>query len=329
MNTQNRQKSHQRNTEVEELLKELNGLLAIAENEVKVEYEAPKYPCVFVVGCARSGTTLLMQHLASLNIFAYPSNLMSRFYDTPAIGAKLHHLLINLDSKKEVFGRDQTTYFESNLGKTKGAASPHEFWYFWRRFFKFREIQQLSEAELNNVHLELFLKDLAKIEQVFNRPLLMKAMILNWHLSHLAKLLPKAIFIFVQRNPLYVMQSLWKARLDFFGDINQWYSFKPPEYWELKNKSVYEQLAGQVFYTNQAISKELAKIDDDHKIFLEYEDFCQDPENILETLKEKMKDQDFDSTINESKKSIFQNTNKISINATDFKKLESAYQAYL
>ena len=35
---------------------------------------------VLVVGGPRSGSTVMMQWLASSGVFAYPSNLLSRFY---------------------------------------------------------------------------------------------------------------------------------------------------------------------------------------------------------------------------------------------------------
>ena len=283
-----RLKKHQRNEEVERLLKELNSVLAVAEQNLAVAYDVPKYPLVFVMGCARSGTTLMMQWLADLGHFAYPSNLMSRFYDAPYVGAKIHKLLLELDDKKEVFASHESISFTSDLGKTKGAASPHEFWYFWRRFFSFEEIQKLSEEALNQVKTSVFLQDLAKIEQVFNRPLAMKAMWMNWHIPFLAKLLPKAIFVFVKRESLYNENSLRQARLNFYGNVETWYSFKPPEYVDLKEQDVDAQLKGQVFYTNQAIEQGLKEISRQNQLTVPYEGFCLNPKHTFEQLRVKM-----------------------------------------
>lgn len=283
-----RLKKHQRNEEVERLLQELNRVLAVAEQDLMVAYDVPQYPLVFVMGCARSGTTLMMQWLASLGHFAYPSNLMSRFYDAPYIGAKMQKLLVELDDKKEVFASHNSTSFVSDLGKTKGAASPHEFWYFWRRFFSFGEIQKLSEEVLNQTQTSVFLQDLAKMEQVFDRPLAMKAMWMNWHIPFLANLLPKAIFVFVKRKPLYNEQSLRQARLNFYGNVETWYSFKPPEYVDLKELAVDAQLKGQVFYTNQAIEQGLSTVSTQNQLTVHYEDFCINPKHVFEQLRVKM-----------------------------------------
>ena len=42
------------------------------------------------------------------------------------------------------------------------------------------------------------------------------------------------MFLHIKRQPAYNIQSLLKARNNYYGDIRGWYSFKPPEYDELK-----------------------------------------------------------------------------------------------
>ena len=90
---QQRQTSYQRNTGLESLLNEINSLLAPVEAGVRERFGKPRLPLILVVGAPRSGTTLVTQWLAAMGGFAYPSNLLSRFFQAPYIGALLQQML--------------------------------------------------------------------------------------------------------------------------------------------------------------------------------------------------------------------------------------------
>lgn len=274
---------HKRSNALEALLEKVNGLLEAPELDAVSNLVQPKMPAVFIVGNPRSGTTLLYQWLAASGLFAYPSNIMSRFYNAPYVGGLIHKIFVDHDKHGELF-RNSRTDFVSRLGKTRGADAPHEFWYFWRRFFKFGKIQQLSEAALSKVDRELFLKELAAIEYCFGKPLLLKALIMNWNMAYLNQLLHKPLFLFIKRNEMHNMASLYKARILFFNDPGRWYSFKPPEYETLKGKNVYAQLAGQVHYTNQHIERTLLGIQPERSIVLSYEKLCEAPEELYDLI---------------------------------------------
>jgi hypothetical protein len=269
--------TYKQSKELEKLLQKLNSLLQEVELAEISGLTKPQLPTLLIVGNPRSGTTLLYQWLAATGLFAYPSNIMSRFYNAPYIGGLIHKILVEYDKHEELCGGRQFNFI-SSLGKTKGAHSPHEFWYFWRRFFHFGEIQKLRESELVNVNHELFLKELAAIELCFGKPLLLKALIMNWNIDYLNNILEKPLFLFIKRKEINNMASLYNTRKNFFDDPFQWYSFKPPEYEVLKEKNVYLQLAGQVYYTNKAIEKSLRKIQSERYLVISYEKFCAEPE---------------------------------------------------
>ena len=90
-------KDFQRNSLLEQLLTEINNKMQIAEKEYLLEYSGKTidYPIIFIMGALRSGTTLLMQWLANTGIVAYPTNLLSRFYKAPILGAKIQLMLTN------------------------------------------------------------------------------------------------------------------------------------------------------------------------------------------------------------------------------------------
>lgn len=279
---------HRKSKELEAVFPEMEHLLGNAEKEVLKKCSKPQMPVVFIVGCARSGSTLLYQFLADTEAFGYPSNLMSRFYYAPYIGARVQQMLIDFDEKGEIFPKTSLESFKSELGKTFGPKQPHEFWYFWDRFFKFNELQQLSKTQLSQVDWKCFLKECHALEMVFNKPLLMKAMKMNWHITQLKEKFENAHFIYIKRDILYNAQSLLQAREKFFGNQNEWYSFKPHNYQEIKQMSPVAQVVEQVISTNQAIENQLVSLPVEDYSVVDYEYFCSNPRKLLNDLLKKI-----------------------------------------
>jgi len=276
-----RRPDHQRNGKLEALLEALNRDLCRAEECLPEGMDRPRLPQVFVVGCPRSGTTLVYQWLAATGIFTYPTNFVARFPAAPWVGEKI--LLLLTDPAYD-FNRELTDNlpvsppsFTSRLGKTRGLTAPHEFWYWWRRFLPELETHALGSGSLAAIDTRIMLRELAAWEAVRGKPLAMKGLILNWNLPWLADLLPEAIFIHIRRAPFLTMQSLLDARRDFFRDMRQWYSFRPPQYAQLKDLDPASQVAGQVWHTDRAVTEGLAAVPDRRKIVVDYEDFCRQP----------------------------------------------------
>jgi hypothetical protein len=280
----------QKNMALEDLLKELNELLEGSQEEIRKRYTKPALPPVFIVGCPRSGTTLFLQLMAYSGGFSYPSNFISRFYRAPYIGALIQKMLVDpqYDFNAEMGDMNITpdNWFCSHLGKTTGFLAPNEFWYFWRRFFAFGEIQYLDRQKLNCVDTKTFLSELAALEAVFMRPLLMKALIVNWNLNFLSEIFEQAVFVYIKRDSFFNIQSLLKARLKYFNDICKWYSFKPLEYKYLKNQEPYSQAAGQVYFTNKAIQNGLSGMVPSRWTAINYEDLCRRPERCWEKVRD-------------------------------------------
>lgn len=280
MENKGRLKVHRKNEELELTLKYLETLIVDISKTKKFTSSHPK---IFILGCARSGTTLFTQLLAKYTDWCYPTNLLSRFYYAPYVGALIQKMLIDLDERGELFGEviNNSISLKSNLGKTNGALSPNEFWYFWNRFFKFGEIQQLNQKQLDLVDIELFNNSIYSIQEVFDKPIFMKAMNMNWHLDYLANNIPNAFFIHIKRETVFNSQSLLNARSNFFGNTNEWYSFKPPEYSDLILKTPEEQVVSQVSITNRIIENQLKKLDNKNYLSISYEDLCLQPTKVF------------------------------------------------
>ena len=174
----------QKSENLERVLSRINGSIESLE---LYDCKEPNYPTLLIFGCPRSGSTLFMQWLAGLGCFGYPSNLIARFYGNPAFGCEVQKALVDHDKGNQIGLADQTREFKSSLGRTEGALAPSEFWYFWRRYFKFNDEQKLCDAELESVDANSLIRDLAAMEKSLGRPLVMKGMLLNWHIEYLAR----------------------------------------------------------------------------------------------------------------------------------------------
>jgi sulfotransferase family protein len=325
-----RKEKHKRNEKLENLLDEINTILEYSEDKILKDYYMPNYPVVFIVGCARSGSTILLQWIASTGYFAYPTNLLSRFYAAPYIGAKIQQLLTDpqFNFRNELADFHNEIHFSSLLGKTQGTLAPNEFWYFWRRFFPYGEIQYLDEEALKKVNKSKFVSEMAAIEAAFDKPLVLKGLIINWNIPFLSSILDKVLFIHITRHPLYNSQSLLKARTSFFGSSKQWYSFKPIEYENLKDLDPFEQVAGQVYFTNRAIEKGLAQIDNSRWIKVRYEDFCKAPEKLFNNILKKFAKQGYSTKWNYTGSKGFKSTNLIRLNQKDLNKIIGAWKHF-
>lgn len=278
-----------RNPQLENLLASLNDTLTCAEEHLleKSSVLGPDYPLIFIMGPLRSGTTLFTQWLANSHIAAYPSNLLSRFYAAPAIGAQIQLLLTDprFNFRNEILDFNNSISFESENGKTRGALAPNEFWYFWRRFLPFKELDWLPDEDLfRMVDREKLVSELTTLTRIFAKPFALKGMILNYNIPFLNTLFEKALFIQIKRNPVTNVASILEARKRQLGSEKEWYSFKIPEYPQLKGLDPVTQAAGQLHYINTALTKGMATVSESRKLIVTYEEFCQDPHKVYKDL---------------------------------------------
>ena len=297
----NRTKTFKRNAVLEQLLCTLNGFLASSERAALRHYTKEKedHSIVFVMGPHRSGTTLFMQWLAYCGVVSYPTNLLSRFYAAPVIGAQIQLLLTDprFNFRDEIIEFNTPIIFKSNNGKAKGALAPNEFWYFWRRFLPFKELDWLSDEELFRVvDQETLVGELTSLTRVFGKPFALKSMILNYNIPFLDAIFEKALFIQIKRDPVANVESILEARKRQFGSENEWYSFKIPEYPELKHLDPLKQCAGQLHYINKAVTKGMATLDETRKLEIQYENLCKNPRHVFDQVVEKLKIEERDMT---------------------------------
>lgn len=293
MEVEGRLPEHERIAALEDALKELNGLMLDAES-LDTRPSPPVGAVVFIVGCARSGTTLLLQWLAASGKFEYPTNLMSRIYGSPRAGLLLQRILVDFDAKAEILPPEaRTVPYTSELGKTSGASSPHEYWYWWRRFFLIDELQTLDDRALTPTVRQSFLRELGAFSR-YGRPAAMKAMILNWHLPLLASLVPSSIFVHVRRDVASNAASLLDSRRRMYGNTARWYSFKPPQFPLLAVEPPEVQVVSQVLSTQAAVERGLSTVSADRCFTVDHSAFCQAPDDTWNELRWRLRLHDRD-----------------------------------
>lgn len=273
----------QRNLALEILLSQLGEDLEPATDRLisKYQHQSIPHPLILILGPLRSGTTLFMQWLAHLGIIAYPTNLLSRFYHSPILGAKIQLLLTDprFSFRDELEEFSKQLDFVSENGKTRGVLSPNEFWYFWRRFLPeatldiWTDDQLRREMDINKLRAEI-----AGITDVFDKPFAAKAMLFNYNIPFLDSIFDKVLFIQMKRNLTDNISSVLEARKRQLGSEHAWYSFKIPEYNELEKLDPIRQATGQVCAINRAVNIGMSQVSESRKLLVDYETFCTNPE---------------------------------------------------
>ncbi len=261
------------------------------EKELCISSIREVYPNLFILGLPRSGTTFLNQLLFNCLDIACTNNLMARFPETPLVGGYL---------SKIVLGYYKPKRFDSIYGKTIDIASPHEFLYFWDQLIgmdsKKIETYNLDEAKKRINWKQVKLK-LLNLNNLFEKPMVYKPLeLIGFHLREFCELFKKGLFIYIERDPLDVALSLANGRLDYYGDLDTWFSSYPLNYKELTNQPYWIQIAGQVYGLRKFYEEKLQEVSDEKIIFITYSDLCKQPKHFLERIIEKSKQQ-FDYNI--------------------------------
>ena len=284
-----RTEKFQRNESLERLLFSLNEDLQPSESIILSQYmDRPMvHPLILVMGPLRSGTTLFTQWLANTGVVSYPTNLLSRFYQAPIIGAKIQQLLTDprFNFRDELGEFTQQSEYKSENGKTRGVLAPNEFWYFWRRFLTDPPRDVWTNEELQqSMDVKTMKAELVGMMDVFQKPFASKGMLFNYNIPFLDSILDKVIFVQIKRDMVTNVSSVLDARKRQLGCESEWYSFKIPEYPQLKDLDPISQSAGQLHYINAAVSKGMSMVNDSRKLVVQYEDFCRNPRQVFDEL---------------------------------------------
>ncbi len=304
------------------LLQEVNNFLAPLEEWQVSQFTQPQFPVVFVIGTPRCGHTLLSQLLAASGGFAYINNFVARFWMVPAIGAQIELAL-------GICEQQQGQSYSSEYGRTTGWAGPHEFGCFLRRWLPFGETHKVELEALSQETANRFAQEVAALEAVYGKPLFLRNIIYSLNIDLLLKIFPNSVFVVCRREVLYQAQSILIARRKIAGDKQNWWSLRPKEYRDLIRSPVWEQIAGQIYYTYKDIETNLAQADRRRWLEVHYSDLCREPQaqvgKIVKVVERLGKRTDWKSdTIPDQ----FDSTDVQRVSDADFQKLREAVQRY-
>ncbi len=189
-----------RNIEQEgaELLHAFNLVLKDAMLEQQLA-ERSDMPFIFLVGLPRSGTTLASQILLTSLPLGYISNFVAKFWEAPALGLHL---------ARQILGSSRPLSFSSTMGVTPGPADPHEFGYFWKKWFATNRQDKATIA----TDWDMLRRTLFRMAAIAEKPMLFKTLLASHYIEELAEHLPGVVFVHIHRDILDNALSILDVR---------------------------------------------------------------------------------------------------------------------
>lgn len=241
------------------------------------------YPPVFIVGAPRSGSTLLMQLLASGLEIGYMSNAHCRWHSAPAMFERRNHPATD--------GPDSA--FESRYGRTDGSAGPAECGDYWYRFFPrsphyAREVDATTQRRLRS--------SLGRFGDAWQRPTVWKNLYCSLRLRPIAAAVPEALFIVISRDLADNARSLLAGRMKMHNAYDTWFSAEPPNVDELRHLPPADQVVQQVRSVLSTIDADARVIGRDRFVEISYEDVCARPADAVNQIATFMQQHGIDVT---------------------------------
>ncbi|MEM7736751.1 MAG: sulfotransferase [Deinococcota bacterium] len=264
-------RAFQKDPQDEDFLARFNNALVPFE-QANYQDLPESYPCIYIVGTPRSGTTLASQLLSFHLDVGYVSNLVAAFWQAPVTGLRL---------AKKLLPANAETSYASTFGRTQGPHEPHEFGYFWSQMLGYNDMQQREPAFEDSINWQNVCRVLINMTHSVAKPLVFKPFLLSYHITRTVQMLPKSIFVRITRDPLDNALSILKMRRKYARSLEQWVSLKPKEYPQLKDMSPFEQIAGQVHFLNKMLDAQLQQLEAANYLNVPYERLCDEPRAVI------------------------------------------------
>jgi len=286
----------------ENILYKMNSAISAAniDSIIKGEVNSKKsFPSIIVTGVPRSGTTLITQLLPSHYNLGYSSNLMSRFYLSPLIGAWMQNQLISDD----IHG---LKIFNSHHGVTDKIYEPHEFGYFWSGYLNTKSSchDPLATDDFDASNFISLDNDLTSITKVFGKPAVYKCSISPFFLNYFMDY-TNTYFIHIVRDRKKAVDSILNVRKKRLGSESNWWGIKPYRWEEIVDLTPREQVEWQYDKTIDAINS-VAMEHEDRFFCIELEDLIDNTESTLNRIME-----NFMSNYNISVEKVYKHAPKL------------------
>ena len=291
-----------------------NSALRPLERRLVHDYRNDRLPIGFIVGTPRSGTTLLFQLIATHLRVGYPTNFVARYWMAPVYGSQRY--------RRQHGHTLRDIALRSQFGGTQGPHSPHEFSWFWQYWTDFGPTDDLSESELDAIDWPSIRGELAALAGFSGSPYVFKS--LNhtvYNIARFARELPQSRFIYIQRDPRFVLQSILECRVERYGDERMWWTIRPRDVASWLTRDPVEQVSHQINDIRRGIERGLASLPEQRKLTITYEDMIADPRGVLLRVSELLMDAPFRDDSQLSRLSLT-NGNLQRVDAARFERFE-------
>lgn len=253
-------------------LSEINNNLLEIEESLYAE-KLDELPNCWIIGLPRSGTTLLSQLLCNCLEVGYINNFIARFWRVPVTGIKF---------SKIILGDDRGSSFKSDYGKSDTIYGPHEFSYFWQWLLKMENMPPyLPDEATAKIDWHLVKKIFINISNAFGKCVVYKALDVGYHIEKFHALFPKSLFIYIERDPMDVASSLVNARINYYQDVNKWWSMYPVEYNKIVDIPYWQQIPAQMFFLKKMYEYGFGRVNPKNVLKITYDELCLTPSLIL------------------------------------------------
>ncbi len=247
----------------------LDLLLANRERSVYARSKPPRLPIIFVVGAPRSGTTIVSQVLINALPVSYFNNLTQIFPRAPITAGLLFGRFVRRPSRPR---------YESYFGRTSGLAGPNGGLRLWDRWWT--DHRFVPPDDFDAAAAEDMRSFFGAYEAAFAKPLLNKNNALAHCAAVVARVLPTARFVWVEREPLYNVQSIILAREAIQGSRSLPYGVAAPDAWPKADDI--DEICSQVLHHRQRAREQQAELGEDRLRIVDYEQFCKEPMALVE-----------------------------------------------
>jgi hypothetical protein len=255
----------------------LQSYLRLIER-VALRFVSPsKTPQLFILGPPRSGTTLIYQYVTHRLKIAYFTNGVGRYPLAPCVVTY---------AQKRRWG-EYSSDFKSTFGKVAGPLAPREAGAFWNRCFDPESYQTYGDVAKDKV--DLLRRTIWCVQKIFGDVTFVNKNVKHLLRIHAIKMIyPESVFLVVERDLVDSALSLLRGRRALFGNPEHWFSVRPDNYEDLKSLAPAEQVAGQVLSLSRRLKQDLADLPSGRVLRVSYDDFCSNPEELIESIRVRM-----------------------------------------
>ncbi len=242
--------------------KPFDYLLRSAEHRSRTRFGGSDGPMVVVCGAPRSGTTVMAELLAIAARASYITNLMSMFPHSPIAASRLFR----------VYPNPNAVPLSSHYGRTAGLAAPNDGLTLWDRWLgPDRTKPDPSRLALAAADVREFFSTLSRWT---GRPVVTKNNALNLIAAEVARTLPNARLVVMEREPVYLAQSLLLARRYIHNDPGEPYGVRQDD--RVHGDPV-RDVARQVRFHQELAEAAQSHLGPQRLSVIGYEDLCSDP----------------------------------------------------